>query len=144
MGCDIHAHIEVKIEGYWYHYAQIDINRDYNLFSLMGNVRNVNPKEEGYIEPLSDNRGLPEDSTFLTRFDCNRWKTDAHSHSWLSAQELFFVCAWLEKGSFNTVERKIRDTFGYVFGNYINDFIRFPDDTPEGVEDIRLVFWFDN
>lgn len=39
MGCDIHLHIEIKMNGLWRHYSMPHIERDYCLFGVMAGVR---------------------------------------------------------------------------------------------------------
>ena len=41
MGCDIHLHAEIKVNGKWEHYAHPHIRRDYRLFAKMASVRNA-------------------------------------------------------------------------------------------------------
>ena len=145
MGCDIHAHGEVKINGEWHHWNQPNISRWYALFARMAGVRNF--RGEDYIEPISKPRGIPEDATFLTKFDCKRWGVGGHSHSWLSGEELDLLETWAD------IERKryepdrfynlCHHAIGYIFSNGWN-VKKYPNDYPKGVEDARLVFWFDN
>jgi len=40
MGCDIHWHSEVKVDGVWHHHSNPRISRDYWLFALLAGVRN--------------------------------------------------------------------------------------------------------
>lgn len=78
MGTDINAAIEFKGQsGKWkavllpnpWHGSKLtarqSINRNYNLFAILGNVRNDSwfagiSAETGFV-PMSDNRGIPED-----------------------------------------------------------------------------------
>lgn len=142
MGCDIHAHGEVKINGIWRHWSQPNIHRSYNLFAKMADVRN-----DETIDPISKPRGLPEDVTYETKFDSDYMGTDGHSHSWLSCEELDEVGKWYEAkrkewnpGNFYSFEYH---TIGYLFSNGWN-VKKYPESNPPGVEDARLVFWFDN
>jgi len=95
MGCDIHAHAEVRINGKWEHYSDLHIKRNYELFARMANVRN-----HGDVEPISEPRGIPEDATFLTKFDFARWGIDAHSASWLSGVEIECLGDWIKTRPF--------------------------------------------
>jgi hypothetical protein len=145
MGCDIHAHGEVKINGEWHHWSQPYISRRYSLFARMANVRNH--EGDDWIEPISKPRGLPEDVTYLTKFDSDRWGVDGHSHSWLSGEELDQLEKWTD-AEFKKYETEgwwnlCHHAIGYVFGNGW-DVKKYPNDYPDGVEDARLVFWFDN
>ena len=138
MGCDIHIHQEVKIDGRWEHYRETTIPRDYQVFAKMAGVR-------GDERPIAKPRGLPEDMAFLTRFCANHDGEDAHTHSWLDAAEIAELYKWF-------CIRRLRenvchiesDGWGYLFGGLFSGFIRYPDERPEGLEDVRFVFWFDN
>lgn len=139
MGCDIHLHAEVKIGGQWHHYsAPTTLRRNYRLFAFMANVRN-----DDDIVPLAMPRGLPSDITAVTAIDLEIWRLDGHSHSWLNAEEIGKVETFIEDNLYDTPAdswQSNRDFFGYFFGN---DFGQ-RDPWPEGVEDVRFVFWFDN
>lgn len=39
MGCDIHLHTELKINGQWQHYSAPSISRDYHLFGRLSMPR---------------------------------------------------------------------------------------------------------
>ena len=142
MGCDIHVHSEVKINGVWHHVGAPCIGRDYSLFSKMAGVRSYDPKEEPIVEP----RGIPNDATFLTLFDYERMKGDAHTPSWLNGEEIGRLDEWFRKlwngrnpNGFFYIEHE----FGYLFSNGWN-VKKYPSDAPVGVEDARWIFWFDN
>ena len=135
MGCDIHLHTEVKINGTWHHYSCPDVD----LFAKMANVRNNRS-----IEPISLPRGIPEDATFLTKFVCDVYGVDGHSHSWLNAEEIFIL--YQEFGPMPDACFNL--AFGYFFGNDWDTFWKYRNGNsniiPEGVEDVRFIFWFDN
>lgn len=138
MGCDIHLHTEVKINGKWEHLGHPSITRNYALFEKMAGVR-------GDVKnAITPPRGLPEDATFLTKFHNDYMDSDGHSHSWLNSNELGELTKWFESksnqlGRFEYLEKE----FGYVFGNGWN-VPKSPKDYPSGVEDTRAIFWFDN
>lgn len=144
MGCDIHCHVEVKINGEWHHYNHPTLSRNYQLFSKMAGVR-------GNEKPIAEPRGMPEDSTFMTKFDNNNWDGDGHTHSWLSDHEVAQIVDWV-----NEEERRKGwysfeyEELGYIFSSGWN-FRKYPskhnkgfDGTPDGFEAARLIFWFDN
>lgn len=140
MGCDIHAHTEIKVNGEWHHYSQPDIGRDYALFTRMAGVREA----EG-IETIASPRGLPSDITFTTRFDAEQhWGVDGHSHSWLGCKELAALVEWYDErhADKDWLGWEFRG-LGYLFGNRW-DFHTNSYDYPEGLQDARIVFWFDN
>ena len=142
MDCDIHAHVEIKVRGKWHHYAHPSIDRWYDLFARMANVRNYNG-----IKPISEPRGLPKNISFTTRFDRKHDGVDGHSASWLSAKEVKELGEWAkekhaefsEPNSFYSFERH---TLCYLFDN--SWMIAPGNGHPKQLEDARLVFWFDN
>lgn len=140
MGCDIHLHTEVKINGVWHHYGAPSIDRSYQLFGKMAGVR-------GDTEPVSPPKGLPPDMSPVTAFAYVQWDADAHTASWLNAEEIENVCTWAND-RFSPTDKAWLDwetlEIGYLFGNSWSGYIRYPSDRPEGLEDIRWVFWFDN
>lgn len=147
MGCDIHLHIEVKLEGRWEHYGAPSMERNYPLFELLagvrGDVRNA----------ISPPKGLPSDMTNVTKFDCNeRWGLDGHSHSWVSAKEISEIEKMAQARSIHVPVGKEwggrweweTATNSYLFGNGYAGFVDYPSDNIPGLEDLRFVFWFDN
>ena len=149
MGCDIHLHTEVKINGKWHHYGCPSVSRSYLVFSKMANVRNNHG-----VDPIAEPRGIPSDATELTKFDCERWGCDGHSHSWLSAEEIAALYDYINEDlelygcRFKHLKWWPEENFGYFFGNTWGGFWKYRNDpgsgTPDGVEDVRFVFWFDN
>lgn len=145
MGCDIHAYAEVKINGRWQLYSHLRIQQDYALFARMANVRNY--RFEPPIEPISLPRDLPANISKMTRFCREVDGSEGHSDSWMSGAEVDALCDW-----YNALQKKRKgvewfswehETIGYIFGNSW-DVKKYPNDYPKGVEDARLVFWFDN
>lgn len=135
MGCDVHIHSEVKINGRWHHYDQPNCDRDYALFEKMAGVRG---DAENAIAPP---RGVPGDATDMTRFDCAHWGLDGHSHSWLSAEEIAQLADWYAA---EYPEHRFPKWERWLFGNPYSSFMKYPDDRVDGVEDVRFIFWFDN
>lgn len=154
MGCDIHLHIEIKVDGQWHHYNHPQIPRNYWLFAKMANVRNYDTFTCGLIEPISQPKGFPDDATFTTKFDYEeRWGDDAHSASWLNAKEIQTLAEWwretFKKESYpqSWFEASGGGNFGYLFGNGYESFLKYKgkdDGYPRKLEDVRFVFWFDN
>jgi hypothetical protein len=150
MGCDIHLHVEIKINGQWAHYNHPDISRNYRLFNKLAGVRSYTDE----ITPISNPRGLPADCSATTRLDRSRWDSDGHSDSWISAAEIAELERWSrdDMGWVGALGRGwwMEDTFGYFFGNSYAGWTQYPDDYTNarlrelGVEDVRFVFWFDN
>jgi len=145
MGCDIHMHIEVKVESKWEHYAAPWVRRSYSLFEKLAGVRGE--IENAIVAP----KGLPYDMSIITRKAFEKWEEDAHSESWLSLEEICKLEEWLDDKNKNDVEyrwkiydleRDVLNTFceGYSFAGIL----RYPEEKPEWIEDVRFVFWFDN
>jgi hypothetical protein len=139
MGCDIHVHVEVKINNLWHHYSVSNLESNCRLFARMADVKNLES-----IEPISLPKGLPSDVTFLTQLDAT-WKNDKHlhSHSWLSSQEVKELEDWcyVENGQ---GWYELSQELGFLFGNLFSGFFKYPEEYPPGLQDFRLVFWFDN
>lgn len=142
MGCDIHLHVEIKLNGKWEHWNHPYIVRNYSLFAKMAGVRAYCNE----VEPISKPRGLPGDISVVTKFDADCWKNDGHSHSWLNAVEAGEVQEWFEKRFKNECQHP--PLFGYVFGNDVHTIVKHPGDCEDlvakGFSDVRIVFWFDN
>lgn len=143
MGCDIHAHIEIQVNDEWHYYASVEFERNYDLFALMAGVRNYSA-----VTPIAQPRGLPQNSSFMTKMHENRIHTDAHTHSWLSSNEMDVLWEWIKE---HTNQFEYRNTgqqfqeFGvWLFGNGLLNIKKYPGDYPKELQDVRIVFWFDN
>lgn len=144
MGCDIHLHSEIKINGRWHCYGSPNPHRNYRLFARMANVRNY-----GDIVPIAEPRGLPSDVSVVVKFSADDYGTDGHSHSYLTSAEIAELEQWYEAEGKYPHEDKLdpfwfEKTFGFLFGNTYPGFNKYPDERPKGLEDVRFVFWFDN
>jgi len=133
MGCDIHGYIEIKIGNTWVAYKEIDIWRDYELFSIMADVRNYND-----TKPISKPRGLPLDVSALSKASSDAWDEDGHSHSWISCKEMEDIARWLNKTRTGTPRTDFIIEYDDDNGDLFNYF------TEPRVSDVRMVFWFDN
>ena len=141
MGCDIHLHVEIRVNDKWEHYSEPYITRDYELFTKLANVRN-----DSKVVPISDPRGLPTDISSVTAL-CAEWcAADWHSHSWLSAAEIREVEEWwLARERYQGGHRfGIEQIWGYLFGNSLSGVVESSTGYPPEVTDVRIVFWFDN
>lgn len=148
MGCDVHAVLEVKIDGTWRYYGLVRIGRDYGVFEAMGHVA----RRSAGVKPITDLRGFPKDADFMTRVRFEReWGPDAHSPSWLSSDEMAALDAWWKRAPASRAHIYATDGLFsrdrcalWFFGNSISGWWVYPEDRRKFVEDIRLVFWFDN
>ena len=139
MGCDIHVHIEVKLDGRWEHYANPSVLRHYTLFTLLANVRSTSE-----IKPISEPRGLPEDCNGLTRYELEHG--EYHSHSYLDLKDLKKA----NKTWIKYMGMEDWTVWGALFGEeqpYLFDDWKdsFPfDNRDPKIEDVRIVFAFDS
>jgi len=141
MGCDIHVHIEVKINNNWEHYSAPVIRRWYALFTYMADVRNYDP----LAKPIAAPRGLPDDLSIVTKLDHGTSSSDWHSESWLDSKEIGLVMNFVSENETSAWKGQIEhEEWGYLFGNGIGSFHEYKEDYPDKIEDVRLVFWFDN
>lgn len=104
MGCDIHPAIEYREDGEWKAVlcpnkyfgkysdepkitAKLDIDRDYDLFAVLGNVRNGRSAGcdmgDGF-DPMTDCRGVPDDISDEAR----EVLSDEHSATWVTLAEI--------------------------------------------------------
>lgn len=145
MGCDIHMHTEIKVDGKWEHYGAPKVDRCYALFALIADVRN----SDGKIKPISKPKGLPADANWLTRKSSDEFGVDGHSHSYLTSAEIARLeDAW---NKLNTGETKWRERcdlehhlIGYCEGHTWSSWFKYKSEMPAWIEDVRWVFWFDN
>ena len=136
MGCNVHLHIEVKINNEWHHHSESYPDRNYKVFAKMGNIRN-----SFVIEPLSDNRGVPEDATFFTKVFEKSSGYTLKGHSYLNLIEIAILHDWIRR----EVGLDYLDCIPYVNGNWIDSLYDSTDNYKDiGVTDARYIFWFDN
>ncbi len=146
MGCDIHAHIEIKVDGEWMYYAPAKIARNYLIFTRMAGVRDF-----GDVEPIAKPRGLPGDITGMSRLHRESDGVDGHNDSWLTATEIMELVEWAKRHDRRPLGERLAAYGGllgnYLFGNSIESWPKYqnnPDCYPAYINDVRLVFWFDN
>lgn len=95
MGCDIHLFVEERVDGVWtmvipkkgYREERLgrwEINRNYDLFTILANVRS----RRADIRPISDPKGFPEDVSEDVMSVYDQWSIDAHTPSYLTLREL--------------------------------------------------------
>lgn len=105
MGCDIHAAIEYKEGSEWKAIlmpnkyfakwgdekeltASVDIGRNYDVFAILGNVRNGSgfagtDTGEGFV-PMSDGRGVPTDISEAAK----EALSNEHSATWVTLTDI--------------------------------------------------------
>ncbi len=137
MGCDIHLFTEIKVGGKWITHSVCHVPRNYELFGKMAGVRSD-------AKPIAAPKGMPEDAGELTRMYAKYWEGDGHNHSWFSGAEIAELEEWAQEVPWVGHFPESKLNWGYLFGNSWGGFERYPGERPEGVEDVRFVFWFDN
>lgn len=136
MGCDCHLHQEVKIRGEWHHYSHVQVDRSYELFGLLSEVRCPFPEDLGLEKCLAE-PGIPVDAAFLTKYDYESWDGDAHTPGWIGPEQMGVVKKF---GNLHREQFWFEDEFGYCFGDSWYD---TRESNPE-IEDVRWIFWYDN
>lgn len=172
MGCDIHMCVERRSDRYgggkteWVNGDYFSIkdpydsecapirqdlysDRNYALFAVLANVRN-----RGYGEAypyIDEPRGLPNDVTEYVKDEYEAWDMDAHSCSYFTLRELI---------DFHEAKRPTND-LGYDILEPLIERIKrrahefwiiyefewkypYTDELKNKMDDIRIVFWFDN
>ena len=173
MGCDIHVMLEQKVrtkdepDGVWqvintfngvplsaiWFPADEPIKvkdermcgwwnvegRNYEFFAALAGVRGDGP------EP----RGLPDDIAPLAQAWAESWEGDAHSHSWLYADEFTQLymkhCLDEKVVSDYTAKRIAGEITAPIWVPIMHFYISpVPDDVQEKPHDLRFLFFFDN
>ena len=106
-------------------------NRNYRFFAALAGVRGDGP------EP----RGLPPDVSDYVQYESDDYGVDGHSHSWMMASEFMPIFAEHHLNPEYAVrvvagEATWLGVFEKIFGTYV--------DGPEGLDNYRMVFFFDN
>ena len=153
MGCDIHMHMEQKVDGEWREihgeFSAVCAEdcpsvpfdwRTYAVFSFLNHeVRNY-----GGMPPVfgEEGRGVPDDSVFKAEWE-DEYSRDYHSASWLLVSELLAVDYdnIMTQYANDPLPVSLRDTLHDFF---FMDLKILKDMAGEYPENIRLVFWFDN
>ena len=130
--------------------------RHYAMFGVLAGVRNRD------VVPIKEKRGLPEDISEDVKISRESYGEEGHSTSYLTARELYEFDynknpfsgltkrkVLLEKVAKETTfleENKIEDYEYYdlihpesMFFTHINELCQLGD-----LDDVRVVFWFDN
>ena len=89
MGTTIHAHIEVKLNGKWEHFAAPSVKRDYRIFVAISSERidGLSPKHRPV--PVSKHHELPEDASAVTRACAEHDRgLGVHGFGYLEAEDI--------------------------------------------------------
>ena len=154
MGCDIHSFAERrnKDTNKWevvkdcvtssdfrreYYKKEKDSSpfgwRNYLTFGFLAGVRYRN------IEPISEPKGLPDDLSKEVLDEYNSLRLDAHSASYLTLRELVEFDYDKSCTGDDYPNETYRDVLNDLFFVHLEDLKTLGD-----LDDVRVVFWFDN
>lgn len=128
MGCDIHAFVEVKVNGVWYQYSNPPIQRWYKLFEKIAGVRGE------ITNAITPPRGIPSDLSVVTKLIWDEEEINSHHPTWLTAKELDEVIRWTDSQGNEDFNWQYRE-FGYLECNMF-------EHRRDVWEDCRFVCWF--
>lgn len=149
MGTTLHAHIEVKLDGKWQHFAAPCVERNYILFAVLAAVRRQDANAAlGHMDPFEVTTvpwcaKLPEDISEVTAV-CHRKESeqyDLHHEGWLEGRFIPTLQQELNRYMSYKAKNGPMDLEEDIFHTYINGSSIAAHD---GFEDVRIVFWFDN
>ncbi len=158
MGCDIHAYKEIKVKGKWHFAGPAPISRRYGVFGVMaGGAARGEDDGLGFAP-----KGMPKDASAALKACRKDYGEDGHTDSYLTSDELVKLRAkfdeWAKKPAEPGMEKfkEKEDWYLKEFGDIdrytpLMDFMKeresYKDDEYKPcawIEDVRLVFWFDN
>jgi len=156
MGCDIHLFTERKrtinnqekwanvdnwkINPYYdgiekqereYELCSAYRHRNYNLFSILADVRNYRENK-----PISEPKGIPNDVSEIVQIEKDIWEGDGHSHSYFTMKELYDYYEENKSDEDTDLKNLIEVLEGHFKDSYY--------DKDRDCEKYRIVFWFDN
>lgn len=154
MGCDIHSFAERRnketnkwevvrecmtlddFDKKWYKKEKGDSPFDWRHYSMFGFLAGVRDQT---IEPINEPRDIPEDVSqeVLTEYDY--WQDNAHSASWLSLRELVEFDYDKNCTGEEYISESYREMLNDLFFVHLEDLKALGD-----LDDVRVVFWFDN
>lgn len=173
MGCDIHQYVEAKQDGRWIEVKPLVKNpyyekgstwdftanefvpvsearpRNYDAFAILGDVRNGRgfggwATGDGF-KPIAAHRGLPADVSRTVQAESDGWNGDGHSHNWLTLRELVADDAYWNQTTIqygNDATYKVHASWYYSV--LIPALVEWATSKDLSLDDVRLVFWFDN
>jgi len=92
MACDIHCFLEQKTKNGWELVEEVELDRNYGLFSILADVRNgvgfAGHSTGNKLNPIDAPRGIPDDVSKELIPEIQEWGDEGHSHSWLNLDEV--------------------------------------------------------
>jgi hypothetical protein len=125
MGCDIHVFAEIKIcdNDDWTYFQNINISRNYQLFSKMVPIIG-----RGNQTPIATERGVPTNASKLSIFMLQH--SGEHTFSYLMLNEIHLLIEWIKQQGISSLCVDLLCFIDYMPGY---DFF-----------DKRIIFGFDN
>ena len=141
MGCDIHGFLEwkrFKGDDGWFILGIPPDDRWYDTFAVLAGVRNY---VEG-LEPIAEKRGVPDDASYETKEEVEKWGVDGHSHTWLTIDDIDNY-DWnqvvTDRDGVQVRASMLLTPNWVAFINYMRELSRI-----HGKNKVRLIIWFDN
>lgn len=115
MGCDIHFHIEYKVDNHWEYDQTLskkcdrDIGRNYSLFSILAGIR-------GAYDPMIEPRNVPKDLSLQLSEIWNVWNGgDGHTPTYYTMSEFLSLKdkTQIVRGYLNVSDYKMYKKRGY-------------------------------
>lgn len=142
MGTYMHGFFEVKLNGVWHSYAELNgssglitvywVMAGYNLFHDVDYTKQ-------HLKPISKPRGVPKDASELVKYEAKRYETGdgAEIFTWLSKEEMKKVYSILADKKAQPFDQNPDFLWQiYRYTNYDRPNYNSP------YEDIRLIIWF--
>lgn len=142
MSTTMHAHIEVKKNGKWLHFAAPTVQTNYILFAAINGEQIEDLRHPERITPQASIKGLPDDLSEVTKF-CHEQDSESyylHGEGALTAEDLENLQEHLWE--INEYDPKAKwDLDTEIFRTYINGNAICAH---QGWDDVRIVFWYDH
>jgi hypothetical protein len=137
MGCDIHSFLEYESCGEWHLYGEVHSGRNYAFFGLLSEVRGEGPAHFELISNDAAERDFAETMSPEIRDSWRQGVGDWHSLSVGGIEQL--------EALRETAETLDKETLGYVLQR-VDLWLKVLRSVQKqmGVEDVRVVAWYDN
>lgn len=143
MGCILHAHIEVKKDGTWLHYANPLVQQNYQLFAAISGERADEIRPENRPRTVSHHHELPNDLSVVTQACLEETRDSGlHGFGYLTEDdivalqnELYRVHPEVKRTGIDELDLEESIFRTYICGNAIASY--------HGFDDVRIVYWYD-
>lgn len=116
-------------------------DRSYSIFSILANVRNKKEGECGYLTPISEPRGIPQDSRVFEIYNQDReWGHSGSTHTLKQLKEY----DWYKRVAGGMYDGNTHADAGAQFYYKTIPALEKLARIYGGTENVRIVFFFDN